>query len=32
MEAGTRARLREAFREDNERLSAATGRDWAWHG
>ena len=30
MAADTRALLRETFRPWNERLAAATGRDWAW--
>jgi hypothetical protein len=32
MPAETRARLREEFAPWNERLAAATGRDWAWDG
>jgi len=32
MTPDARRRLREAFRGWNERLAAATGRDWAWDG
>jgi len=32
MAPGTRRRLRDGFRTWNERLAAATGRDWAWDG